>query len=143
MAGILNISEATSLAVHAMAFLAGNCEKPWSTREISEALGVSGAHLSKVLQRLSKVGLVQSSRGPKGGFKLGRPAGRIHLLQVYESFEGRLVQNDCLLGSKVCAGDGCVFGGFLESVSHQLHRYLAETKLSELAHLCRRNGINA
>lgn len=143
MAGVLNISEATSLAVHAMAFLAGNNEKPWSTREISETLGVSEAHLSKVLQRLTKAGLLQSVRGPRGGFRLAKPAGRIPLLRVYETIEGRLIQQDCLLGAKVCSGNGCVFGGFVDSVSRQFRNYLSNTNLSELAHLCRRNGSHA
>ena len=53
-----------------MAFLAGKSDKPFSNKEMAGKPDVSEAHLSKVLQRLNKAGLITSYRGPKGGFML-------------------------------------------------------------------------
>jgi Rrf2 family protein len=135
MSGIFNVSEAASLAMHAMTYLAAHNGRPHSTKEIAEALGVSEAHLSKVLQRLGKARLVTSVRGPRGGFSVGPAGGAISLLEVYECMEGKLPEYDCLLGSHVCSGSGCIFGGFPATVTRQLRDYLDRTRISDLTHL--------
>jgi len=143
MQGIFRISDAASLAMHAVTFLSARTERPHSTREIAEALNVSEAHLSKVLQRLTRERLVKSIRGPKGGFAIDKPGDAVSLLDVYECMEGELPHYDCLLGSRVCSGNGCIFGGLPEKVSRQLRDYLKNTKISELTHLWRRKQDNA
>ena len=133
MSNILNISEATSLAIHSAALLAQKTDELVSTKDIASQLHVSEAHLSKVLQRLSKVGIVKAVRGPKGGFSLGKPASKIALIDIYESIEGRFLSKRCLLDPKVCDGTGCMLGGFIESVDKKFRDYLKETKLSDLS----------
>jgi Rrf2 family protein len=135
MAGIFNISEAASLAMHAVTFLAARNGRPHTTKEIAEALEVSEAHLSKVLQRLGKARLVVSVRGPRGGFSIGPAGDDATLLDVYECIEGTLPEYDCLLGSHACSGRGCIFGGFPATVTRQLRDYLRNTTVAALAHL--------
>ena len=126
MSNILRISDAASLAMHSMVFLAANPDRFIPTREIASKFHISEAHLSKVLQRLARVGLVKSTRGPKGGFMLGKPAGDIVLLDVYESIEGPFAPSKCLLGAPICGGDNCILGGLLETVNKQIKEYLAD-----------------
>lgn len=133
MSGVLKISEAASLAFHSVALLAANPERPVPTREIAARFHVSEAHLSKVLQRLAKAGLVKSTRGPKGGFVIGRPTDEITLLDVFESIEGTFVPCKCLLGVPVCGDNGCILDGMLEKVDKQIREHLAGAKLSQLA----------
>ena len=121
MADVLNISDAAALALHAMAFLAGQPERRFATGEIASELHVSETHLSKVLQRLAKVGLVASVRGPHGGFVLARPAAEIRLLDAYEAIEGPLADSRCIL-------DGLVTG-----VNSRVRDYLTKTKLSTVS----------
>ena len=92
----LRVSEATSLALHAMALLTGDGSRPLSCHEMAEALQVSEAHLSKVLQRLGKQGFVSSLRGPKGGFRLARDPEDVSLLEIYEAIEGPVQFSNCL-----------------------------------------------
>ncbi len=132
MSSMLKISEAAVLALHGMAFLAEDPDKLSSTKEIATKLRVSEAHLSKVLQRLTKAGLVKSMRGPKGGFMLARTSSEISLLEVYESIEGKLVSSECLFGDPVYNTDECILGGLLGSIDRQVRDYLTGTKLSEL-----------
>jgi Rrf2 family protein len=129
--------------MHAVTFLSAHTERPYSTREIAEMLGVSEAHLSKVLQRLTRTRIVKSVRGPKGGFTIDKSGESVSLLEVYECMEGELPRYDCLLGSRVCSGNGCIFGGLPETVGRQLRDYLEKTKVSELNHLWRRKQGNA
>ncbi len=132
MSGVLRVSEAASLALHSMTLLAANPGHSIPTREMASRFHGSEAHLSKVLQRLTKAGLVESTRGPKGGFAIGRPADKITLLDVYESIEGTLVPCECLLSVPVCEGNGCILGGILETVDKQIREYMAKTRLSDL-----------
>jgi Rrf2 family nitric oxide-sensitive transcriptional repressor len=133
MSTVLKISEATSLALHSTALLAQKPGRLVSTKEIASELKVSEAHLSKVLQRLSRVGIVKAIRGPSGGFALGKPASEIALVDIYESIEGPFVDSKCLLDLQVCNGNGCILGGFLGLVDKQFREYLTKTKLSELS----------
>ena len=59
MASIVQISEAASLALHSMALLAASPDRPLTVKDITARTGVSEAHLSKVMQRLAKAGLVK------------------------------------------------------------------------------------
>lgn len=129
MSDLLKIPEGASLAVHAMVVLAARRGEPATTGEIAGIIHASGNHLSKVLQRLSKVGLVRAHRGRKGGFELGRESDQISLLEVYEAMEGPISSRGCLLGHAICGGN-CVFGSFLETVGNQFKDFLANEKLS-------------
>ena len=138
MSSVLKISEAASLALHSMALLAEDPEQLISTREIASRLHISEAHLSKVLQRLTRAGLAKSVRGPKGGFMVNKPTDQITLLDVYESIEGPIEPTDCLFSTPVCDKVGCILGGILGKVDKQIRAYLLETKLSDLANRKRR-----
>ena len=135
MTGILKISEAASLALHTAVLLAIKEDKVFSTGEIAREIKVSEAHLSKVLQRLTRAGVVQSLRGPKGGFKLARSPDEITLLQVYEALEGSLAPKGCLFESRICGTGDCILGGLIAGVNNQVGEYLAKTKLSDLTHV--------
>ncbi|NIR01207.1 MAG: Rrf2 family transcriptional regulator, partial [Gemmatimonadales bacterium] len=91
-------------------------------------LGASEAHLSKVLQRLVRSGLVESVRGRGGGFRLARRAEGVRLLDVYQAMEGKLGQSECLMGKRVCEGKECILGGLLHTLDTWLRAYLSGTK---------------
>ena len=132
MQNLLGISGAGSLGLHAMAHLAKNQGKMVSTHEIASEFGVSEHHLAKVCRRLSKAGLIEAVRGPKGGFRLKRAAPEIALLDVYETIEGPLTPTRCALDQPACGGDTCILGGLLELVNRQVWEYLSRTTLADL-----------
>lgn len=135
MAKMIRISEAAALAMHMMVLMASQPRKALSTGTAAARLHVSGAHLSKVLQRLAKAGLADSIRGPRGGFVLGRSPGRITLLDIYETIDGRHDSGGCLFDAPGCGAPRCILGGLLERVDAQIVEYLSGTKLSALADL--------
>jgi Rrf2 family protein len=130
---LVNISEAASLGLHTMALLARDPDNRFTTQELASRLKASGNHLAKVMQRLVRAGLIDSVRGPQGGFRLTRPAGRIKLLEIYEAVEGPLGEAGCLLSEPVCDGRECVLGEVVQSVHRQIRAYLAKTTLATLA----------
>jgi Rrf2 family protein len=132
MPRVWKISEACSMAMHAMTMLAASTDRKLTTREIASFLKVSEAHLSKVLQRLARAGLVKAVRGPRGGFELVKPGDETTLLEVYEAIEGPLEPQDCLFSERICEGDKCILGGLLDTVDREVRSYLEKTRLSKL-----------
>ncbi len=139
MDSILKISDAANLGLHAAALIAAS-EKPLSVAAIAETLQCSPAHLSKVLQDLGKRGLVQAKRGPSGGYTLGRPAGEVRLLDVYEAIEGPLPTATCLLAKPICGGK-CLLGGLTAEVNERVRQALAGATLAEFATRAKELGL--
>lgn len=130
MAGFLKISEAASLAFHAMYLLSKSGGKKLSTVPMAKKLNVSSDHLAKVMQRLVSVGYVKSLRGPHGGFFLAQPASKITLMQIYEAIHGKFTPSCCLLKKPVCSGGQCILGGLLHKVDQEISEHLKSTRLS-------------
>ncbi len=133
MATALRISEAASLGLHAGALLAASPRCCLTAAGMAAELGVSHAHLSKVLQRMKRAGLVHSDRGPKGGFRLALLPEEIRLLDVYRAVEGGVAPSNCLLPRPVCNGESCILGNVLRTVNRELHTRLEHTTLDDLA----------
>ncbi len=71
-------------------------------RELAETLGVATAYLTKIVQSLTRVGLVRSARGPAGGIQLARPAEEIFPWDVLFAVEPAAEFTRCLLGTGQC-----------------------------------------
>jgi Rrf2 family protein len=55
---------------------------------LAEFHGVPGAYLAKHLQALARAGIVESAQGPRGGYRLARPAAKVSLLDIVLAVEG-------------------------------------------------------
>lgn len=71
-------------------------------REIAQAVDASPVFLAKIFQRLNAAGLVTSSRGVIGGFRLSKPPTKINLLEVLEATEGPISVNACVVDEHAC-----------------------------------------
>lgn len=133
MKKILSISQAASLAIHTMAFMASKPSQTFSVTYMASLLSASPHHLSKVLQRLKKMGFITSSRGPGGGFQIGDHWQNTSLMDIYEAIEGPWQPVKCLLSRSVCGGaQNCFFGSLLTDLNDRIEKTLSETKLSDL-----------
>jgi Rrf2 family transcriptional regulator, iron-sulfur cluster assembly transcription factor len=100
-------SKSCKYAIRAVLHLAahGNEDHKLGVKEISEALQVPKHFLGKILQELSRQGLVSSSKGPTGGFYLSDQNLDTPLVRVIESIDGPEVFHSCILGLPVCSAD--------------------------------------
>lgn len=71
--------------------------------EISSSQNIPESYLAKIFQVLSKAGLVQSHRGFKGGYTLGRPSDQITIKDIIEGIEGPIALNRCSLEANTCS----------------------------------------
>jgi Rrf2 family protein len=129
---LFRVSEAANLALHSMAVLAGAGTTLVTTHDIAARLKASEHHLAKVLAMLERAGLVLGVRGPAGGYRLARPAGRIRLREVFEAVEGPVHVSKCMFGTPVCGGRSCILGGFFKEINQQVADKLNETSVSEV-----------
>lgn len=133
----MKMSEATALGLHAMV-LAARAEGAVSAPAIAEELHASEAHLAKVLHTLTRAGLLESKRGPNGGYILAKPGSKTTLLDVYETLEGPVRRDGCLFAKPVCNQVKCILGGLVERVRNEVIEYMAATTLEDAANGRRR-----
>jgi Rrf2 family protein len=131
MQSVLKISEAASIALHAMTYISLHNNKASSTREIAESFEISENHLSKVLQRLVKSDLLRSIKGPLGGFVMTKNCEEITFLEIYEAIDGPIKQGCCLFGKHACNSDECIMGNFLNNTNKSVREFFANKKLSD------------
>jgi Rrf2 family protein len=113
---LINISEASSIAIHSLALIA-KLDKHINATHIAKLTGFSKNHLSKVLQILVKQGYLNSNRGPKGGFNLIKNADEISLLEIYELIEGKSANDFCTEHNPICPFLDCIYGDIVEEIS--------------------------
>jgi Rrf2 family protein len=85
----MRMSEGVEWGIHCLTVLAAL--PPGATlpgKALAELHGVSESYLLKHLQALAAAGLCESLPGPRGGYRLARPADRITLLDAAEAIEG-------------------------------------------------------
>lgn len=131
MSKVVTISEAASLAIHAMVLIARSGQSV-NVTHIAQRMGASRNHLAKVMQRLVKDGFVKSTRGPAGGFVLNKNPEDITLLSIYESIEGPIELSGCPLAHKVCAIGQCLMEGVIGEATALVINHFAQKRLSDL-----------
>jgi Rrf2 family protein len=129
---MFKVSEAASLALHTMVLLAEDRSSLVSSKRLADRLSVSEAHLSKVLQRLARAGLVKSTRGPGGGFAMAKSPERVSLMKVYECIDGPFNAGSCVLEGGNCSHKACIFNGVLDSLVLQVREYMSKTTLDKV-----------
>jgi Rrf2 family protein len=131
----MQLTRAADYAVRIMIHMA---QLPEGSRERTATLaktgGVPREFLSKVLQRLVKVGLLRSHRGSSGGFQLSHPAANVSLLDVIEAIEGPTHLNQCLISENACERHAtCPAHPVWIEAQEQLVKLLGGVSLADMA----------
>ena len=86
---MVKLPESTEWVLHCAASLAMVGSGPAvSAAQLAEHFDVPVAYLAKQLKALVRAGVLTASTGPRGGFRLARPAEQITLLQIVEAVDG-------------------------------------------------------
>ncbi len=92
--GFMQIPRKVDYAIRAAIYLAAqDPEKKCSSGEIAENQGIPRKFLEKIIQNLTRSGLVKSKRGTDGGYSLARPTHEITLRDIIEAIEGPITLN--------------------------------------------------
>lgn len=105
----MQITRQADYAVRAVLYLAKmGSEQRAATSQIAQEQQIPPSFLAKIVSQLSVAGLLQTSRGARGGVSLARPPEQISLLEVVEAIDGPILLNECVSGNGACTfGDDC------------------------------------
>ena len=108
---------------------------PVSLRTISEEEGIPLRYLEQLMVRLRREGLVESVRGPGGGYTLGRPPHEIKVGEVIQVLEGGVWIAECVEANsknRCFLEQTCVSRGLWLKLSRAIQRMLNDISLQEL-----------
>jgi len=103
--------------------------------KLAAALGMPQNYLSKTLNQLTRAGVLDSTRGKLGGFRLARPAERIPLLDVVGPFDDITGRRACLMGRPTCSDyNSCAAHDRWKAVSERMAEFFRDTTVGDLVH---------
>ena len=146
---MLTLTRKTDYALIALSHLAANQGRIVSAREIAGKYRVPLALLMNLLKLCAAGGLVESVRGARGGYKLGKPPEKIALVELVEAIEGPLKLSQCHgltepqgdiqpadKDSSPCqVGSCCPVRVAINSVHMRLQGFLSEMTIADVAHM--------
>lgn len=105
----MQITRQADYAVRAVLYLAQlGPEQRAATSQIAQEQQIPPSFLAKIVSQLSVAGLLQTSRGARGGVSLARSPEEISLLEVVEAIDGPILLNECAGNNGTCSfGDVC------------------------------------
>ena len=110
-------------------------------RDLAERAGIPANYLSKILWTLGNAGLIDATRGNRGGYRLARRAAEIHLFEVVELFDRDRAAVSCFLdGAKECdSQDPCPAHEAWRGVKTAYLDFLRTTTVADISHRKERN----
>jgi FeS assembly SUF system regulator len=134
---MLRISKLTDYATVILARLAAKGpEERFTAGQIALHSHIAGPTVSKLLKQLQRAGLVDSTRGQCGGYRLARPAAQISAAAILDAMEGPLALTECAGDHSQCdLHASCGVGGSWQRINLAIRRALEEVTLAELAGL--------
>jgi Rrf2 family iron-sulfur cluster assembly transcriptional regulator len=137
----MKLSTKGRYAVMAMTDLAGqtsaaSVRRAVSLAEIAERQQISLSYLEQLFARLRRSGLVESVRGPGGGYRLSRPASQTSVADVVHAVDEPLRATRCLKAEKGCMKGGAQCGthALWDEMGRQIEGYLASVSLDDVTH---------
>lgn len=130
----MKLSTRSRYALRAMLALAMHeGDDPMMTKEIAEKQNLPGTYLEQLMLGLRKAGLVNATRGAKGGYVLARNPERISLAEIVEALEGNLDIGDCADVPSCCLdAAACALKDVFVQANNALRAVFANVSLAEL-----------
>ena len=120
-------------AVTAMLDLAiHSSNKPISLADISNRQTISLSYLEQLFSKLRRQGLVESVRGPGGGYRLSRVSEDIYVAQVIDAVNETVDATGCRGTADCQAGEICLTHHLWTDLSDQIHGFLSGISLADL-----------
>lgn len=130
MASIINLSDAVSIGIHSMVIVAKS-DTPVNAIQLSEKLYKSKHHIAKVMQRLVKVGFLDSFRGPTGGFIINVDPSELYLYDIYKAIEGDIHVKECKGEGELCPLDKCIYNNLAAKLTAEFVAYFKSQTIKD------------
>jgi Rrf2 family protein len=122
----MQITRQADYALRAVIYLARlGTEERAATSQIAQEQRIPPSFLAKIVSQLSVAGLLQTSRGARGGVALAKRPEDITILDVVEAIDGPILLNECVACGGVCSfGDTCPMKPVWQNTQKQLVQQL-------------------
>lgn len=126
-------SRKSDYGLRALLYLADRRTRgPVTLHEIAEKLMIPKAFLSKILQQLSRKGVVRSLKGPSGGFVLAVEPAEITIQEVLLEIDGPARVFECFAADTDCTMfDDCMIRDVFSEVEAKINQVLAQYTLAD------------
>jgi FeS assembly SUF system regulator len=133
---MLRMGKMTDYATVVLASLAQEPAMARAAAELAQRTRLTRPTVSKVLKGLQRAGMVISSRGAQGGYRLARRPDEITAAQILDVFEGPIAITECSGASSHCGIERqCRVGGAWQRINAAIRRALEDVTLHQLAGL--------
>jgi Rrf2 family iron-sulfur cluster assembly transcriptional regulator len=106
--------------------------RPISLADISRRQGISLSYLEQLFAKLRKHNLVNSVRGPGGGYQLGRDPSQIFVAEIVDSVDENVDATKCSGRADCQHGEMCLSHQLWADLSSEIHLFLAGIDLASI-----------
>lgn len=106
--------------------------RPISLADISRRQGISLSYLEQLFAKLRKNNLVNSVRGPGGGYQLGRDSSQIFVAEIVDSVDENVDATKCSGRADCQHGETCLSHQLWSDLSREIHHFLAGIDLASI-----------
>jgi FeS assembly SUF system regulator len=104
-----------------------------TTNDVAEQTHLALTTVSKLLKIMTRAGLIDSFRGPNGGYRLARPASEITAAQIIDALEGPVSITECSAETHSCdLATSCGVGTAWQRINIAIRAGLGEITLEQL-----------
>lgn len=129
----MKLSKSTNYALHSMLHLAMSpSDKAVSVEILAKYQSLSPTYLSKILTRLAKADLVESTPGAKGGYRLLKAPEQCTFLDIIQATEGNASLLNCTLPHKENTDRGCLIEKTMNEVEGCIKEEFAKKTIGSL-----------
>jgi FeS assembly SUF system regulator len=131
---MLRVSKLADYGTVVMASMARDPLRVHSAAEVATRIGLGTPTVSKVLKTLARSGLVSSSRGVKGGYRLPRAPAEITIAQIIDAMDGPIGVTECSGAHSLCPQEGaCSVRAKWQTINHLVLETLSRVTLEQMA----------
>jgi len=131
------LSNTSKYAIRAMIYLALHADSEGKTgiKKISGDLNIPAPFLAKILQVLAKHKLLSSTKGPNGGFSMGKDPHKISLYEIVTVIDGNEIFDKCLISFRSCHEENtpCPVHSKYEPIRDAVRKLFQQQDIGELA----------
>jgi Rrf2 family iron-sulfur cluster assembly transcriptional regulator len=139
------LSNTSRYAIRALIYLAihNNKDQKTGIKKIADDLEIPSPFLGKILQTLAKQKVLNSTKGPNGGFSISEKMQNISLYEIIKIIDGDDLFDRCLISNKTCTdleGNPCAMHAHYEPIRENITKMFSEHTIAKLAKEFKKSG---
>ena len=129
------LSKSCVYGLRASLFLASSQNGEYiSIKKLSDKLDISFHFLTKILQQLTAVDILESMKGPNGGIRLSKPGKKVALIDIVIAIDGDDLFQECVLGLPGCGTqEPCPLHNLWAATRGDIREMLEQNNLLDMA----------